>query len=173
MSSTRIPASFRRQLHQAAVIKAFSVLGKDTIQMHTIYIYFYTLDRPIKGRVVHVWHCSIFFPAVCMKPFFFFFLFCFKQCWLLLIFINDFVHRLHHFDSLLLHWLTFLYVVIDVASSSSIGASDVCILDFFHVMNLAHLVLAWHFFFIIFLLYFEMDFTCFLWHAFSQSSSAL
>lgn len=89
-------------LHQAAALGLFLCvcvcLGKDIIQMYTVY--FYTLDRPVEGRVVHVWHCSILFffffffvPAVCLEPF----LFCLKQCCLLLIFIYDFVHRLHPF----------------------------------------------------------------------------
>lgn len=93
-AAARFPQTW---LHQAAALGPlffFFCLGKDIIQMYTVY--FYTLDRPIDGRVVHVWHCSIlffFFSAVCLEPF----LFRLKRCCLLLIFIYDFVHRLHPF----------------------------------------------------------------------------
>lgn len=100
---------------------------------------------------------AVFFSLQCVWSLFFF-LFCFKQCWLLLIFINDFVHRLHHFDSLLLHWLTFLCCYWRCLFEFHRCEWRVHSWFFFHVMNLAHLVLAWHFFLLL-LFYFILKWT--------------
>lgn len=63
-------------------------------------IYFYTLDGPVPGAPCV--HAKLQIESGSRSL-----LFRFNKCWPLLIFVYDFVHRWHRFDSLLLHWRSF------------------------------------------------------------------